>query len=84
MRMEIGHHVSSPIPVKGTVRGAQRDEKGGTYSRGASGGGPSLWSLPGSRVFAEAVGMVADQVLLRDTNVPGIDPEDSRQLDLVA
>lgn len=35
-------------------------------------------------VCAEAGAVVADQVLLRDTNVPGIGPEDSRQLDLVA
>ena len=35
-------------------------------------------------VFAEAGAVVQPQVLLRDTNVPGVDPQDSRQLDLVA
>ena len=34
-------------------------------------------------VFAEAGAVVADQVLLRDTNLP-VDPADTRQLDLVA
>jgi len=39
--------------------------------------------LAWSSVFAEAGAVVADQVLLRDTNVP-VDPADSRQLDFVA
>ena len=40
--------------------------------------------LAWATVFAEAGAVVQDQVLLRDTNLPGIDPTDRRQLDLVA
>ena len=35
-------------------------------------------------VFAEAGAVVRDQVLLRDTNLPGFNPRDTRQLDFVA
>ena len=40
--------------------------------------------LAWAMVFAEAGAVVQDQVLLRDTNLPGIDPADRRQFDLVA
>lgn len=41
--------------------------------------------LAWATVFAEAGAVVQqDQVLLRDTNLPAIDPADGRQLDLVA
>ena len=40
--------------------------------------------LAWSAVMAEAGAVVVDQVLLRDTNLPGLDPWDARQLDFVA
>ena len=39
--------------------------------------------LAGSAVFTEAGAVVADQVLLRDTNIEGIAAGDSRQIDFV-
>lgn len=38
------------------------------------------WSV----VMAEAGAVVVDQVLFRYTNLPGLGPQDARQLDFVA